>query len=108
MPDVRVVVKGVHYFAHLLVYIDVPSGTVIASSNFMIGFTAATSAIIYYQHSYIDPVVVVPTALDILLGAQVGSRLGGKIHSENLKKILSAFLVIFAVIMFVKAFTGSE
>jgi hypothetical protein len=36
----------------------------------------------------------------------MGSRLGGLIHSENLKKIFSVVLVIFSVIMFVKAFSG--
>lgn len=84
----------------------IPLRAAIATSNFMIGITAATSAIIYYQHGYIDPTVAVPTALGILIGAQAGSRLGGKIRSESLKKIFSVVLVLFAVIMFVKAFTG--
>lgn len=85
----------------------IPMRAAIATSNFMIGITAATSAIIYYQHGYIDPTVAVPTALGILIGAQIGSRLGGRLHSESLKKVFSAVLVIFAVIMFIKAFTGA-
>ncbi len=85
---------------------EIPLRAAIATSNFMIGITAATSAIIYYQHGYINPTVAVPTALGILIGAQIGSRLGGKLRSESLKKIFSVVLVIFAVIMFVKAFTG--
>ncbi len=85
----------------------VPLRAAIATSNFMIGITAATSALIYYQHGYIDPVVVIPTALGVLIGAQIGSRLGGKVHSENLKKIFSFVLVIFSVIMFIKAFNGN-
>jgi uncharacterized membrane protein YfcA len=84
----------------------VPLRASIATSNFMIGITAATSAIIYYQHGYIDPSVAIPTALGILIGAQAGSRLGGKLRSESLKRIFSIVLVIFSVIMFIKAFTG--
>ena len=86
---------------------DIPLRAAIATSNFMIGITAATSAVIYYRHGYIDPVVAIPTALGVLIGAQVGSRLGGKVHSENLKKIFSVVMVIFSVIMAVKAFNGS-
>lgn len=85
----------------------VPLRAAIATSNFMIGITAATSALIYYQHGYIDPVVVIPTALGVLLGAQIGSRLGGKVHSENLKKIFSIVLVIFSIIMIIKAFNAN-
>ena len=85
----------------------IPLRAAIATSNFMIGITAATSAIIYYKHGYIDLAVTIPTALGILIGAQAGSRLGGKVRSENLKKIFSVLLVIFSIIMFVKAFTGS-
>jgi uncharacterized membrane protein YfcA len=77
----------------------VPLRASIATSNFMIG-------IIYYQHGYIDPSVAIPTALGILIGAQAGSRLGGKLRSESLKRIFSIVLVIFSVIMFIKAFTG--
>ena len=85
----------------------IPLRAAIATSNFMIGITAATSAIIYYQHGYIDLAVTIPTAFGILIGAQAGSRLGGKIRSDNLKKIFSVLLVIFAIIMFGKALTGN-
>ncbi len=85
---------------------DIPLRVAIATSNFMIGITAATSAIIYYLHGYINPTVTIPTALGVLIGARVGSRLGGKLHSENLKKIFSVVLVMFAVIMFIKSFSG--
>ena len=83
----------------------IPLRAAIATSNFMIGITAATSAIIYYKHGYIDPIVAVPTALGILIGAQVGSRLGGRIRSESLKKIFGWVLLIFALIMFGKSFS---
>jgi uncharacterized membrane protein YfcA len=86
---------------------NIPLRAAIATSNFMIGITAATSAIIYYQHGYIDPTVAVPTALGILIGAQIGSRLGGRIRSKGLKRIFSIVLLIFAVIMFIKAFTAA-
>jgi hypothetical protein len=85
-----------------------PLRAAIATSNFMIGITAATSAIIYYQHGYIDPSVAIPTALGILIGAQAGSRLGSRVHSRHLKQIFQVLLLIFAIQMFYRAITGGS
>ncbi len=83
----------------------IPLRAAIATSNFMIGITAATSALIYYQHGYIDPTAAIPTALGILIGAQAGSRIGGRVRSTRLKQIFRWILVIFAAQMFIKSFT---
>ena len=83
-----------------------PMRAAIATSNFMIGITAATSAVIYYQHGYIDPKVAIPTALGVLFGAQLGSRLGGRMRSSNLKLIFRWLLIIFAAQMIYKAVMG--
>ncbi|HZD56295.1 MAG TPA: sulfite exporter TauE/SafE family protein [Anaerolineales bacterium] len=82
-----------------------PLRAAIATSNFMIGITAATSAVIYYQHGYIDPSVAIPTALGVLAGAQAGSRLGGRLRSNSLKQIFRGLLVVFAILMLYKAVT---
>jgi uncharacterized membrane protein YfcA len=84
----------------------IPLRAAIGTSNFMIGITAATSAVIYYQHGYIDPSIAIPTALGVLIGAQIGTRVGGHVRSQRLKQIFQLLLLIFAVQMFVKAFTG--
>jgi uncharacterized membrane protein YfcA len=65
----------------------VPLRASIATSNFMIGITAATSAIIYYGRGYIDPTIAIPTALGVLAGAQVGTRLGGRLRSQKLTQV---------------------
>ncbi len=76
-----------------------PLKAAIATSNFMIGVTAATSAVIYYGRGYIDPAIAVPTALGVLVGAQVGPRLGGRVRSATLKQIIQLLLLAFAVEM---------
>lgn len=83
----------------------VPLRAAIGTSNFMIGITAATSAIIYYQHGYLDPSIAIPTALGVLAGAQMGTRLGGKVRSHRLKQIFQGLLLIFAIQMFYQAIT---
>lgn len=80
-----------------------PMRAAIATSNFMIGVTAATSAVIYYQRGFIDPQIAIPTALGVLAGAQIGARIGGRVHSRRLKQIFQGLLLIFAVQMLYQA-----
>jgi uncharacterized protein len=82
----------------------IPMRAAIATSNFMIGVTAATSAIIYYGHGYINPNIAIPTALGVLTGARFGTKLGGRIRSQNLKEIFQLLLLLFAAQMVFQAF----
>jgi uncharacterized membrane protein YfcA len=45
------------------------------TSNFMIGVTAAASAVIYLQRGYIDPGLTMPVVIGVLLGALSGSKI---------------------------------
>lgn len=81
----------------------VPLRAAIATSNFMIGITAATSALIYYQHGYLDPRIAIPTSLGVLIGAQVGTRMGGKLRSHRLRQVFQILLIIFAAQMIYQA-----
>jgi uncharacterized protein len=83
-----------------------PLRAAIATSNFMIGVTAATSALIYYQRGLLDPNIAIPTALGVLVGAQIGTRVGGKVRSTSLKLIFQGLLLVFAVQMLYQAVTG--
>ena len=46
-----------------------------ATSNFMIGVTAAASVGIFLKKGYLDPALVSPVALGVLVGAFVGAKL---------------------------------
>ena len=61
-----------------------PPQAAIATSNFMIAVTAATSAEIFYLRGYIDPRIAIPTTLGVLLGAQLGARLGRRYQTATL------------------------
>ncbi len=53
----------------------IPFKVTTATSNFMIGVTAAASVGIYLKNGYLDPVLVFPVAVGVLGGAFVGARL---------------------------------
>jgi uncharacterized membrane protein YfcA len=89
---------------HLLM--DVPLKAAIATSNYMIGLTAAASAMIYFSRGYVKPLTVAPCAIGVLLGAQIGARIGSRIHSAVLRWGFVALLIFVSAQMFNKALGG--
>jgi uncharacterized membrane protein YfcA len=85
------------------VVMGMPLRAAIGTSNFMIGVTAAISAMIYYQRGFLDPTVVIPTALGVLVGAPLGTLISGKVRSTRLKQIFQGLLLIFAIQMLYQA-----
>lgn len=85
---------------------DVPLGVATATSNFMVGITAAASAMLYYSRGDIDPLVAVPTALGVFAGAMMGSQLAGRFRADTLRKMLIVLLVLIAAQMAWKGITG--
>ena len=64
-----------------------------ATSNFMIGVTAAASAGIYLARGDIDPRVAAPVALGVLTGALIGARLLNKVSNRTVRLIFLPVLV---------------
>ena len=85
---------------------DVPLGVATASSNFMVGITAAASALLYFNRGDIYPLVAVPTALGVFVGALAGVRLAARLRVEALRKMLVILLVLVALQMAWKGFRG--
>ena len=63
----------------------VPLRVATATSNLMIGITAAASAVIYLIRGGIDPYVAGPTAIGVFVGASVGSRIAHRIELRFLR-----------------------
>lgn len=76
------------------------------TSNFMIGVTAAASAVIYFQKGYIIPGIAAPVMLGVLIGAMTGSRLLIKVKPEKLRWIFAIVVTFLALQMIWKAATG--
>lgn len=70
-----------------------------ATSNFMIGVTAAASAGIYFSRGDVNPFIAAPVAAGVLLGATVGSRLLGHVRSSSIRAIFLVVLVWVSIDM---------
>jgi uncharacterized membrane protein YfcA len=62
------------------------------TSNFMIGVTAAASAVVYLQRGYIDPGLSMPVVIGVLLGALTGSKI--LVHTQSSRWIRWVFAII--------------
>ncbi|HEY4640803.1 MAG TPA: sulfite exporter TauE/SafE family protein [Thermoanaerobaculia bacterium] len=73
-----------------------------ATSNFMIGVTAAASAGLYFVRGDIDPVLAAPVAAGVLFGATIGSRFLGRLESRVIRAVFVVVLVVVSVQMLVR------
>lgn len=77
------------------------------TSNFMIGVTAAASAVIYLQRGYIHPGLAMPVVIGVLLGALSGSKILVHTTSSTWLRWVFAIVVTFlAVQMIYNGITG--
>lgn len=76
------------------------------TSNFMMGVTAAASAIVYLQRGYIDPGLSMPVMLGVVLGAVTGSKILVKAKSRSLKIVFAIVVSFLAVQMIYKGLSG--
>ncbi len=80
----------------------VPIKACTATSNFMIGVTAATSAAVYFMRGEVLPFIAAPVAVGVLLGAKSGARLMNALRGETIKIVFVAVLVVSAAQMLMK------
>lgn len=77
----------------------IPMKVSTATSNLLIGLTAAASAVVYFARGDIDPLIAGPIAIGILLGATQGSRWLGSIRADRLRVLFVSVLGVVAVQM---------
>jgi uncharacterized membrane protein YfcA len=77
----------------------IPMKVSTATSNLLIGLTAAASAVVYFARGDIDPLIAGPVAIGVLLGATQGSKLLRAIRADRLRVLFVVALMIVAVQM---------
>lgn len=77
-----------------------------ATSNFMIGVTAACSAGIYLHRGYIDPGLTMPVMLGVLAGSALGTRVLFRTPTRRLRWLFNAVIFALGVEMIFNGLTG--
>ncbi|PZF72781.1 sulfite exporter TauE/SafE family protein [Taibaiella soli] len=88
------------------VVMHIPFKVSTTTSNFMIGVTAAASAVVYLQRGYIDPGIAMPVMLGVLIGAMSGSKILVKANTHKLRQIFAVVIVFLAFEMIYNGLTG--
>jgi uncharacterized membrane protein YfcA len=77
----------------MYIFMNVPLMVATATSNFMIGVTAAASAIVYYRRGDILVEDAAPLAVGVFLGSLLGARLAPRIHTKVVVYLLVAIML---------------
>ena len=78
---------------------NIPMKAAVATSNFMIGVTAATIALVYIRNQYCDVFIAAPVVLGSIIGASIGARFSTQVKGIALKKTFIVLLNIIAIRM---------
>ncbi len=70
-----------------------------ATSDFMIGVTAAASAGAFFSRGQINPVIAAPIAIGVLIGAVIGSRLLNRVAPRYIQALFMIAIVVVAIEM---------
>jgi uncharacterized membrane protein YfcA len=74
------------------------------TSNFMIGVTAAASAVVYLQRGYIHPGIAMPVMIGVLLGAVSGSKI--LVQATSSKWLRWVFAIVVTVLSIQMIYNG--
>ena len=87
-------------------FMKVPLRVATATSNFMIGVTAATSAFVYWGRGDVNTSVAAPLVAGVFAGSLLGARLKHRVHTFYILILLIGVTGFFAVEMFYKLVMG--
>lgn len=90
----------------MFIFMNVPLMVATATSNFMIGVTAAASAIVYYRRGDILVQYAAPLAVGVFLGSLLGARLAPRIHTKVVVYLLVAIMLYLSGNMFLHLLWG--
>jgi len=82
----------------------VPTKVSTATSNFMIGVTAAAAAGVYLKRGLVLPFLVVPVAVSVLIGAFLGTVIMERMSNARVRQVFAAALAVIGVEMLLRGF----
>ena len=75
------------------VMMRVPVKVAIATSTFMIGVTAAASALIYYSRGLVDPSIAAMVVIGVFLGTLLGTRILVRVPARKIRIVFAVLLL---------------
>ena len=85
-------------------FLNLPMKVATATSNFMIGVTAAAGAGVMLSAGYVNPVIAAPVALGTAFGAYLGSRLLPGLQNRTVRLLFLPVIAALAIEVILRGF----
>ena len=86
------------------VLMGIPIRVATTTSTYMLGATAAASAVLYFSRGQIDPLLAGPVVVGVFIGARAGARLSHRLpHQALIGDVRGRGTAFFAVRMLLRA-----
>ena len=85
-------------------FLNLPMKVSTATSNFMIGVTAAAGAGVMLAAGYVNPIVAAPVAIGTAFGAYLGSRLLPGLRNRTVRLLFLPVIAALAIEMILRGF----
>lgn len=82
---------------------NVPVKAAVGTSAFMVGITSVATAFVFYANAKIDPTVVVPAVVGVLLGGRLGSHLTRRLRAQRLSLLFGLILLYLGASLILRA-----
>jgi len=90
----------------LHLFCGVPMKAATATSNFMIGVTAAASAVVYLRDGYVPALISATVALGVVAGSQGGLALSRRMSESGVRRVFAAVTLVMACAMLRRVLAG--
>ena len=80
-------------------FMRLPMKVSTATSNFMIGITAAAGAGVYFGRGDLHPLLVTPVAVGVLVGAYLGTHVMARLRNATVRKLFLPVILYLALAM---------
>jgi hypothetical protein len=90
----------------LHLFCGVPMKAATATSNLMIGVTAAASAVVYLGRGHVPALLTATVCLGVLAGSQGGLWLSRRMSEAGIRRVFAAVTLLIALAMLRRAFAG--
>ena len=88
------------------VLMGIPIRVATTTSTYMLGATAAASAVLYLSRGEVDFALAAPVVIGVVIGGRVGSALQPRVPQQALILVFVALSAFFAVQMLLRALNG--
>ncbi|HTT73603.1 MAG TPA: sulfite exporter TauE/SafE family protein [Thermoplasmata archaeon] len=78
-------------------FLNLPMKVSTATSNFMIGVTAAAGAGVLFAAGFVNPVIAAPAAVGTALGAYAGSRVLPGLRNRTVRLLFAPVILVLAI-----------